>query len=51
MRTDRIFFTGALGGLAVGGLLGPGLLAGALIGGAAGCVGAGFTNPMVLKDT
>ena len=51
MRTDRFFFTGALGGLAVGGLLGPGLLTGALLGGAAACVGAGLTNPMVLQDT
>jgi len=50
MRTDRFFFTGALGGLAVGGLLGPGLLTGALIGGASACVGAGLTNPMVLQD-
>ena len=49
MRTDRFFFTGAHGGLAVGGLLGPGLLTGALLGGAAGCVGAGLTNPTVLQ--
>ena len=49
MRTDRFFFTGALGGLAVGGLLGPGLLTGALLGGAAGCVGAGLTNQTVLQ--
>ena len=50
MRTDRFFFTGALGGLAVGGLLGPGLLTGALLGGAAACVGAGLTNPIMLQD-
>jgi len=50
MRTDRFFFTGALGGLAVGGLVGPGLLTGALLGGASACVGAGLTNPMVLRD-
>ena len=50
MRTDRFFFTGALGGLAVGGFLGPGLFTGALIGGASACVGAGLTNPMVLQD-
>ena len=50
MRTDRFFFTGAVGGLAVGGLLGPGLLTGALLGGAAGCVGAGLTNQVVLQE-
>ena len=49
MRTDRFFFSGALGGLALGGLalgglLGPGLLGGAVLGGLGGCLGAGLTN-------
>ena len=48
MRTDRLFFSGSLGGLALGGLLGPGALTGAVLGGLAGCLTAGLTNPMVL---
>ena len=50
MRTDRFFFTGALGGLALGGLLAPGFYTGAVLGGAAGCVGAGLTNERVLEN-
>ena len=48
MRTDRLFLSCGLGGLALGRVVGQGALTGAVLGGLAGCLAAGLTNPRVL---